>query len=299
MYKIDSITYTVLANSPDVSPTVLNSLSAAKASVANVHSATFKNHAHHDLCHTHVDYWESKFETLTVQNKSLDIVPLEHACPLWKRLMYGLPKKQLSLLHAGCDTLPTPMDLARWNIITSPKCALCQASQPTTNHILTGCPIALDQGRYTWRHDSVLQVLVHGLQQHSPDSIKLYYADLPGYLASVCPPNTIQTDLSSTLSRPDLVLVSNNSICLFELTIPTNIQQHLLAARARKEDRYSCLQYDLQLSGLSVNLISIEIGCLGHFMPDTIAQVANACEVAKETIRSGCSHCCLLLIQEF
>ena len=45
--------------------------------------------------------------------------------------------------------------------------------------------------------------------------------------------------------------------------------------------------YDLQLSGLSViNLISIEIGCLGHFMPDTIAQVANACEVKKKTIRS-------------
>ena len=36
----------------------------------------------------------------------------------------------------------------------------------------------------------------------------------------------------------------------------------------------------------SVNLISIEIGCLGHFMPDTISQVANACEMAKKTIRS-------------
>ena len=89
----------------------------------------------------------------------------------------------------------------------------------------------------------------------------------------------------SALGRPDLVLVSNNSICLFELTIPTNTQ-HLLAAEARKEDRNGCLQYDLQLSGLSVHLISIEIGCLGHFMPDTIAQVANVCEVAKKTIRS-------------
>ena len=36
----------------------------------------------------------------------------------------------------------------------------------------------------------------------------------------------------------------------------------------------------------SVNLISIEIGCLCHFMPDTIAQVANTCEVAKKTIKS-------------
>ena len=155
------------------------------------------------------------------------------------------------------------MNLARWNIITDPKCALCQAPQPTTNHILTSCP-ALDQGRYTWRHDSVLKVLVHGLQQHLPETFKLY-ADLPGYLASSSPPSTIPTNLSSILSRPDLVLVSNDSICLFELTVPTNTQQHLLAARARKEDRYSSLQYDLQLSGLTVNLVPIEIGCLGHF----------------------------------
>ena len=82
-----------------------------------------------------------------------------------------------------------------------------------------------------------------------------------------------------------MVLVSNDSICLFELTVPTNTQQHL-AARARKEDRYSSLQYDLQFSGLTINLVPIEIGCLGHFLSETIAQVATACEVPKKTVRS-------------
>ena len=139
-----------------------------------------------------------------------------------------------------CVLVVTLYQPARWNIITDPRCALCQAPQPTTNHILTGGPAALDQGRYTWRHDSVLQVLVHGLQQHLSETFKLY-ADLPGYLASSSPPSTIPTNLSSTLSRPNLVLVSNDSICLFELMVPTNTQQHLLAARARKEDRYSPL----------------------------------------------------------
>ena len=39
--------------------------------------------------------------------------------------MYGLPEKQLSFfLCAVCDTLPTPMNLARWNIIVSPVCSL-------------------------------------------------------------------------------------------------------------------------------------------------------------------------------
>ena len=72
------------------------------------------------------------FESLTVQNKFLDIVDLEQAYPLRKRLMFGLPEKQLSfLLHAGCDTLPTLMNLARWKMITNPVCALCQSTQPS------------------------------------------------------------------------------------------------------------------------------------------------------------------------
>jgi len=282
---IVELRHSVIANHPDIPSTIFDSLSAAKASVANIRSATFKNHARHHLRSTHTEHWNSSFEPLTVQNKFLDIVTLEQACPLWKRLMIGLPEKQLSfLLRAGCDTLPTPLNLSRWNIITNPKCTLCHAPQPTTNHILTGCSVALEQGRYTWRHDSVLKVFVHGLQKHLPDCFKLY-ADLPGYLASISPPSTIPTMLSTTLSRPDLVLVSSNSIIMFELTIPTNTQQHLLAARARKEDRYGCLLYDLQQTGLTVDLISIEVGCLGHFMPETLVQVASACCVPKKTVR--------------
>ena len=71
----------------------------------------------------------------------------------------------------------------------------------------------------------------------------------------------------------------------YELTVPTNTQQHL-AASTRKEDRYSSLQYDLQLSGLTVNLVPIEIGCLGHVLSETISQMATACEVPKKTVRS-------------
>ena len=46
------------------------------------------------------------------------------------------------------------------------------------------------------------------------------------------------------------------------------------------------MQYDLQFSGLTVNLVHIEIGCLSHFLSETIAQVATACEVPKKTVRS-------------
>ena len=172
-------------NCQDVSEVVFDALSAARASVSNIKSATFKNIAHKNLHSCHASYWESGLELLTVQNNFLDIVALEQQCPLWRRLMYGLPEKQLSfLLRAGCDTLPTLMNLARWNIIVSLVCSLCHSHQPTSNNILTGCSTALDQGRYTWCHDSVLQVFVQGLQRDLLSCYKLY-ADLPGLLSSI------------------------------------------------------------------------------------------------------------------
>ena len=269
----------------DVSRAVFDALSAAKTSVANIHSTTFKSNARNNLRSTHVNYWNSSFEPLTVQNKFLDIVSLEQECPLWKKLMYGLPEKQLSfLICAGCDTLPTPLNLARWNIIVNPACLLCRSTQPTTNHVLTGCSVALAQGRYTWRHDSVLQVLVQGLQKDLVSSHKLY-ADLPGHLASVNPPGTIPPNLSSSLSRPDLVLISDDSITLFELSVVTNTKYHLSAANSRKEDRYGPLLFDLQRTGLSVQLVTIEVGCLGHFMPETLANVARTCNLSKRKVR--------------
>ena len=119
--------------------TVFDDLSAVKASVSDINSATFRN-SHKNLRTCHVNYWEAQLESLSVQNKFLDIVTLERQCLLWKRLMCGLtglPEKQLSLLlWAECDTLPTPMNLARWNIIASSVCSLCCLNQPTTNHII-------------------------------------------------------------------------------------------------------------------------------------------------------------------
>jgi len=59
-----------------------------------------------------------------------------------------------------------------------------------------------------------------------------------------------------------------------------------LAARARKEDRCNSSFQGLQHTGLAADLITIEIGCLGHFMPETISGVAEACQVAKRFVRA-------------
>ena len=117
-----------------------------------------------------------------------------------------------------------------------------------------------------------------------PSFFKLY-ADLPGYLASVSPPSTIPSSLSSSLSRPDLVLVSDDSIILLELSVVTNTKHHLLAANNRKESRYGPLLLDLQHTGRSVYFATIEMGCLGHFMSESLINVSKVCNIPKRSVR--------------
>jgi len=74
----------------------------------------------------------------------------------WKSML-AMPQPLLSfVLRATYDTLPSPSNLHRWHIPTNVSCFLCDKSICTSAHILSGCKKALDQGRYTFRHDSVL-----------------------------------------------------------------------------------------------------------------------------------------------
>ena len=105
---IVELRHSLLSNDfQDVPDVVFDALSAAKSSVSNIHSSTFKSKARTSLRSSHVRYWNSILEPLTVQNKFLDIVALEQNCPLWKRLMYVLPEKQLSFLSC-CVLVVTP-----------------------------------------------------------------------------------------------------------------------------------------------------------------------------------------------
>ena len=102
-----------------------------------------------------------KLDSLSVQCKFKDATSLETSMHLWNRLLFGLHPGQFSfILRASSDTLPTPVNLQRWKIQTSSSCQLCDCHRPTSAHILIGCPTALQQGRYTYRHDQVLLSLL-------------------------------------------------------------------------------------------------------------------------------------------
>ena len=46
--------------------------------------------------------------------------------------------------------------LKLWGYVHEATCPLCSADNCTLHHLLVHCNFALEQGRFTWRHDSVL-----------------------------------------------------------------------------------------------------------------------------------------------
>ena len=61
------------------------------------------------------------------------------------------------------DLLPSPANLLRWGLVKDPICHLCD-KPGTMRHALSSCQTALAQGRYRWRHDTVLRELADILE---------------------------------------------------------------------------------------------------------------------------------------
>ena len=80
------------------------------------------------------------------------------------------------------------------------------------------------------------------------------------------------------------MLISADSIVLLELSVATNTQEQFLAAKTCKEDRYGLLLSSHQHAGYVVDLVTIEVGCLGHFMPKTVSKLSTVCHLPKRSI---------------
>ena len=75
-------------------------------------------------------------------------------------------------LNASINSLPAPVRIMNYR--QDDSCKLCGHKKCSLMHILSWCPIALKQKRYTFRHDSVLStlkpVLLELIQKHNSKS---------------------------------------------------------------------------------------------------------------------------------
>jgi len=182
----------------------------------------------------------------------------------------GFHPGQLSfLLHAASDTLPTAVNLRRWSVQCDAKCILCDSIRPTTAHVLNGCPIALAQQRYTYRHDRVLSILTAMLAKvFTSCPVVRVFADLPNHRACEAPQATIPASILITPYRPDIVVYNSQVHCvaMFELTCPLDSVHHLESARNRKQSKVEYLQLLAEFDRLNIKSLyeTIEISALNQ-----------------------------------
>ena len=84
------------------------------------------------------------------QLKHLDTLQMQGCWSEWDKLMNGTSDGVLRfMLSSTANMLPPPDNLRRWGVTRiDGSCPLCHG-EATLQHILTGCPVVLQQGRYT------------------------------------------------------------------------------------------------------------------------------------------------------
>ena len=149
-----------------------------------------------------------------------------------------------------------------------PKCSMDGCSGTATlGHLLSNCQVMVNQGRYTHRHDSCLNLLYKTLKNNIPRGMEIY-ADLEGCMING---GTLPPDVALTGSRPDLVLVNRASspvqVILAELTMTWDTVANTNNARDRKQARYQYLTEDIQQRGFKCVNLPFEIGVRGYISP--------------------------------
>ena len=117
--------------------------------------------------------------------------------------------------------------------------------------MVSSCISYLDEGRYTWRHNSVLLYLANTFSSLKQCTV---YADLPSFLSPCL--------ITGEYLRPDLLLLTENkSLYILELTLgfETNIQIN----SNRKAVKYNSLLSELSPSYNTVTFINLSMGAIG------------------------------------
>ena len=118
-------------------------------------------------------------------------------------------------------------------------CPVCKDQAQTLGHVLNCCPVMLEQQRYTWRHDLVLDVILEGLHTNNPQAT--IWGDRPQYPQSKCPSYAAD----NKQYRPDIVVEIKNEIWVIELTVSFEANGGLEKAHTRKTEKYKLIPHTL------------------------------------------------------
>ncbi|XP_049337547.1 uncharacterized protein LOC125802987 [Astyanax mexicanus] len=207
----------------------------------------------------------------------------------WAELWKSEPARLKFLIQSVYDVLPSPSNLYCWGLAETPACPLC-LGRGSLEHILSCCPKALGEGRYTWRHDQVLKAIADAVcsgikeskhQLPQKRSITFIRAGEKPHVVHKVSSGLLTTaydwqlkadlgrqlkfpeHIARTSLRPDLVLTSESTkqVVLLELTVPW--EDRLEEAHERKKAKYLELVETCRDNGWRTRCEPIEVGCRG------------------------------------
>ena len=159
------------------------------------------------------------------------------------------------------------------------------------NHLLSGCKVALSQGRYKWRHDKVLKEISSSIEkklldnlsapeptkktinfvregeksQKSNTDVDCYLSSAKDWKMSVDLENSLQVPKEVTLTnlRPDITLTSRKTkqMGIVELTVPS--EERIEVSGELKRQKYEKMAQEGRMNGWRVRIWAVEVGCKG------------------------------------
>ena len=116
-----------------------------------------------------------------MQGEFTQLLIEEKESATWQSIVRNVPRNAMSFAaRLSTNALATPDNLVRWGKRKMGVCPLCSCLNGTLAHITNICTVALNQGRFTWRHDSVLHYLTEVVKSFTTESTQVY-ADLQGF----------------------------------------------------------------------------------------------------------------------
>jgi hypothetical protein len=237
----------------------------------------------------------------------------------WKNLIYGPgPHIIKFVLNATVNWVKTPDMIRRWGYRDTAFCPLCKHRHCTLHHIISHCPHALNGGRYTWRHDSILLHLKPILQELiNQANTKTTDNTIPpitnsfvrsGEKAPSTPKRSRTTlldgatdwkllveigkdkivyppEICSTSQRPDIVIWSNQLKRVFNIELTCPAEEGIGAAQIRKEARYFNLQCSAKDRQWKSEVATLEIGARG-FVARTVPRMLKRLGRGPRQIRA-------------